>query len=312
MNNAQNTSTLASILVLAFFALLAYAVVSPEGFATPTTGGAQQVQEPAGGVAMEEPSDDEIIVEGEEESTSQQPQPSHLRTTLHVLPDVSDLELDLEELVKARKAQIAQEQARKAARAKFKKLDRCLVRTAKNIRTALFRKGKTYGAWTMSKALDEKSQSCRTLTYTRDNEEDVEVFEKAVKKVLARQLKNLTLHVESDEESVTIWLLTSEEKAQIRYEQAKRAKLAKLEAKKQALLKKLADEAIAQEELLGETFEDYKAKKETKGLARKLAYKGKVLWKAGLKGEAKKAWRAALKANPSRKLKKSLKSWLSL
>ena len=224
------------------------------------------------------------------------------------LPQVEEFQMqgiDLNKLVAEEARVQAETKALKTAKANLKKIRKCLKSTKTKITKNLFRKGKMYGDWTPSREL--RNGRCRTLTYTRDLEADAFTFAAAVSTLLKREINSFKLSLEYDDDNgtVTITLLTKEERAKLKWELAKAKRLAKAKAKQLKLARKLAKAELARRKLA-------KAKYVPKGTAAKLISEGKILWKDGLKAEARKKWKSARAANPTKNQRRKIKLYLSL
>lgn len=226
------------------------------------------------------------------------------------VPEVDSFEMrgiDVDELVAEEMRVQAEVKARKMAKAKLHRLARCLKGTKAKITRNLFRKGKTYGDWTVAREL--RDGACGLLTYTRELEADVAVFAAAVTGLLKRELDSNKVDVSYNEEQVVITLLSRTEQSRRKWQAAKDRKLAKARAIQVKLARKLAKAELARRKLAKAEYVPTKAKKIS---ASKLTRKGVVLWKAGFKVEAKSAWKKALKANPTKKQKQKIKRYLLL
>lgn len=257
---------------------------------------------------------DEGVEEGvedtaEEGAAEESSSPSKLHEEeLPEIPEVDEFDLsviDYDKLVAEELRKQAQVQAQKATQARVAKLQKCLKGTKAKISRNLFRKGKAYGDWTPSRKL--QNGKCRTLKYTRKLEADTEVFHDAIAKVLKREIDNYTVSLDFDDVdgTVTITLLSPEERAEMKWEDRRAARLAKVRAQKIKLASKLAQMEIAKRKLAKEKYVP-------RGLAAKLIAEGRVLFNDGLKGAARTKWREAKRANPTKTQKQKIKLYLTL
>jgi len=187
-----------------------------------------------------------------------------------VYDDAAETERMLDALADQIIKQRKEEAAKARAKALLAKKAQCFKSAIANISKEM--KRGAYGTWITDVQLERGE--CRSLTLTRNGEEDSSAMFGLVEKVLSRQIQKHQMLVEGAEDYVEITLLTPAEQDRAKWEAQQDRKIEQAKEQQAKLLRTLAELQLTKRKLQAEQYQapspKVKAKAKAKATARKV------------------------------------------